>query len=92
MSQDFDEFPLYDALIKENSSLMSDEWVGAMSTFHQTLIGYLTQFGITLPNITTAQRNTIIMPANGQMIYNITVDAPQFYQVSSGSWRTYTFT
>jgi hypothetical protein len=92
MATDFDQFPIYDPLIKEGTTLMSDVWVDFFATFFQTLIGYITQYGINPPNLTTTQRNTIINPQNGQIIYNTTVDAPQFYQTSSGTWRTYTFT
>lgn len=92
MANDFDQFPLYDDLIKKGTSEMSDIWVNSMSTFYQNLIGYLTQNGIILPNLTTAQRDAISSPGNGQTIYNTTVDAPQFWQSSSSSWRTVTFT
>ena len=92
MAVDFDEFPTGDALVKTDTTFMSDVWITFMSTFFQTLIGYLSQYGIFLPNLTTAQRNTIINPQNGQMIYNTTLNAPQFFQTSSGTWRTYTFT
>lgn len=92
MANDFDQFPLYDNLVKRGSSSMSDVWVDSMATFYQNLIGYLSQFGIFLPLVTTAQRDTIDSPANGQTIYNTTVDAPQFWQSSTNSWRTITFT
>ena len=92
MAEDFDQFPVYDVLIKPENGKMSDEWIGSFSTLYQTLIGYLTQFGIFLPNLTSVQRNSIINPQNGQIIYNTTIDAPQFYQVSSSSWRTISFT
>jgi hypothetical protein len=90
-ARSFDEFPLKDPIAKKDGRL-SDLWVGSLSSFYQTLIYYITAFGITPPNLTTAQRNTITAPQNGQMIYNTTIDAPQFYQVSSKSWRTMTFT
>jgi hypothetical protein len=92
MANNFDEFPLFDDLIKPGTAKMSDIWVGIMSNFFQNLIGYLTQFGIMLPLLTSAQRDQIQSPSNGQMIYNTTVDAPQFYQTSSTSWRTISFT
>jgi hypothetical protein len=92
MANNFDEFPLFDDLLKPGTGKMSDIWVGIMSNFFQNLIGYLTQFGIMLPLLTTAQRDQIQSPSNGQTIYNTTVDAPQFYQTSSTSWRTISFT
>ncbi len=71
MANDFDEFPLYDPLIKKGSLNMSDIWVGAISTFYQNLIGYLTQNGMLIPVLTTAQRDALLSPQEGQLIYNI---------------------
>jgi hypothetical protein len=92
MSVDFDLFPLYDPIIKNKQDLLSDIWVGSLSTMMDTLISYIGQYGFKLPNLTTTQVNQIQLPVNGQLIYNTTVDAPQFYQSSSSSWRTITFT
>lgn len=92
MATDFDQFPLYDPLIREDSTRMSQVWVAAISTFHQTLIEYLSQYGIMLPEVSTDQRNSILTPLNGQIIYNTTVDAPQFFQASANTWRTVSFT
>lgn len=92
MAADFDLFPFYDPLLKSGANRMSDTWVGALSTFIQTLTGYLSQYGIFTPNLTTTERDTIKSPINGQFIYNTTIDKPQFFQASSNSWRTLTFT
>lgn len=91
MALDFDELPVYDPIVKDDEKL-TPIWVGSLTTLYQTLISYLTQGGILLPNLTTKQRDEIINPQNGQTIYNVTVDAPQFYQSSLGIWRTITFT
>lgn len=90
MANDFDQFPTYDPLIKTGTNKMSDVWVDFMSTFYMNLIGYLTQNGILLPQLTTAQRNALQSPQNGQMIYNTTVNAPQIFQ--AGAWKTFTTT
>jgi hypothetical protein len=87
-----DQFPYYDPLLKGKEDKMGDVWIAALSYFIDTLNSYITPFGFIIPNLTTAQRDTIQSPLNGQLIYNITVDAPQFYQSSSNSWRTITFT
>ena len=87
MATDFDEFPLYDELIK-NKIFLSDVWRDFMSTFYQSLIGYLSQNGIFIPVLTTAQRNTLQSPVNGQMIYNST--ANEFQGFKAGSWVTFT--
>ena len=89
MANDFDQFPLYDHLIKDKDR-MSDIWVGSMSTFFQNLIGYLSQYGVFIPQITTAQRNLLTTPQNGQMIYNTTTGTFQGYQ--AGTWMTFTLT
>lgn len=89
---DFDTPPLYDPLLNAKSPMvMADVWIGYWSSFYQTLVSYLTQNGIFLPQLTTIERNTLQNLVNGQMIYNITVDAPQFWQESSSTWRTYLF-
>ena len=93
MSADFDQFPLYDPIIKAGSNQFSDVWVSALATFLQTLISYLGSYGIVMPSITTAQRNSIQSPQNGQMIYNtdlVPTPAPQIYQ--NGAWKTFTTT
>jgi hypothetical protein len=86
MAIDFDQFPVYDPLVKRDSFLMSEEWVAFMSTFYMNLISYLTQGGILLPQLTTTQRNQLLSPQNGQMIYNTTADEPQIYK--GGAWKT----
>jgi hypothetical protein len=91
-TQSIDQFPYYDPLIKGKTDKMSEDWIAALSAFIETLNGYITPFGFVLPNLSQAQIDTIQSPANGQLIYNITADAPQFFQISSNSWRTISFT
>ncbi len=90
MASDFDQFPLYDPLIKSDTDKMSDTWVSFMSTFYMNLISYLTQGGILLPVLTTSQRDSLKGLQNGQMIYNSTTNAPQIFQ--AGAWKTFTTT
>jgi hypothetical protein len=90
MSNDFDEFPINDPLIKNGSNKMSEVWITVMTTFYMNLIDYLSQFGIFVPRITTKQRNSIQSPTEGQMIYNTTLSAPQIFQ--TGVWKTFTTT
>lgn len=87
MSNNFDEFPLYDPLIKKGSMNMNDIWISAMSTFYQNLISYLSSSGIFLPMLTATQISALQNPQSGQMIYNITTNAPQIYQ--NGVWKTF---
>lgn len=87
-----DQFPYYDPLLKGKSDKMSEVWIAELSAFIDTLNGYITPFGFVLPNLNQTQRDSIQSPANGQLIYNTTADAPQFWQASSTSWRTISFT
>ena len=90
MANDFDQFPLDDQLVKSGTTKMSDIWRDFISTFYMNLIGYLTQNGMLVPQLTTTQRNAIQSPQNGQMIYNTATQAPQIYQ--NGAWKTFTTT
>lgn len=45
-----------------------------------------TNKGVLMPRLTTAQRNTIANPAEGLMIYNTTIDAPQVYSAQLALW------
>lgn len=88
MANDFDQFPLDDPLVKEDGRYMSAVWRSFIATFFENLIGYLTQNGIIVPNLTTTQRNAISSPQEGQMIYNTSLNAPQIFQ--NGAWKTFT--
>jgi hypothetical protein len=87
MANDFDQFPVYDDLVKVNTRKMSDIWVDFISTFYMNLIGYLSQNGIFLPPLTTAQRDAIQSPQNGQMIYNTTIGSAQYFK--AGTWTSF---
>lgn len=47
--------------------------------------------GFLLPRMTTTQRNAIVSPATGLVIYNITTDKINFYD-NSATWRVVTST
>lgn len=87
MANDFDQFPVYDPLIKRGTDKMSDVWRDFIATFYMNLIGYLTQNGVLLPQLTTDQRNAIQSPQNGQMIYNTTIGSAQYFK--AGSWTSF---
>jgi hypothetical protein len=87
MANDFDEFPFYDDLVQKGSLNMSNVWIGALSYFYQNLIAYLTQGGILLPQVTTSQRDALLSPQNGQMIYNTTIDSAQY--LKAGVWTSF---
>jgi hypothetical protein len=84
MAVDFDEFPLDDKVLNLEG-LLSGVWRGSMSTFFQTLIGYLSQNGIFVPKLTNDQLNQIQTPELGQLIYNTTIDKLQAYE--NGAWQ-----
>lgn len=99
MAVDFDQFPVDDPIVEKGTESLSNRWRDFMATFFQSLIGYLTQNGIFLPVLTTAQRNSIATPVEGQMIYHIdaTVGPPRTAQIEVwqvklgvGAWRTFT--
>lgn len=87
MANDIDQPPLYDPLTKLRPDKMSDIWVDWFATFYQTLISYLTQGGLFLPQLTTAQRDALQSPINGQMIYNTTVGSAQYFK--AGTWTSF---
>ena len=87
MATDFDQFPLYDPLVKKGTDKLSDVWVGSISTFYMNLIGYLTQGGILMPQVTTVQRDALQNVQNGQMIYNTTLGTAQYFK--AGVWTSF---
>lgn len=102
MSQDLDELPLYDLIIDpEKPNYLTGQWRDSLATLWQTLKGYLTQYGILVPPVTTANRNKIRQsfqgvanvasaPIAGQMIYNSDRKTIQVYL--NGGWQEVTTT
>lgn len=84
MARDFDDMPMYDPVVRPGSLKLSDIWSGYFSSFIETLITYLSQHGIFVPRLTTAERNLILDPQEGQMIFNTTTVTGQIYQ--GGAW------
>lgn len=84
MARDFDNFPTYDPVIKDQVYL-SNVWSDFMATFVETLQGYLTQFGIQVPRLTTEQRDSLQHVVNGQLIYNTTLN--KFQGFENNSWQ-----
>lgn len=87
MATDFDQFPLYDPIVKKENDKLSDIWVGSISTFYMNLIGYLTAGGILMPQVTTTQRDALQNVQNGQMIYNTTIGSAQYFK--AGVWTSF---
>lgn len=87
MANEFDEFPLYDPIIKPGTNKLSDVWVGSLSNFYQNLVAYLSQYGMLMPNLTTEQRDQIQSPRNGQLIYNTTLNSAQYFK--NGTWTSF---
>lgn len=75
MARDFDNFPTYDPVIKEQVYL-SNIWSDFMATFVESLREYVSARGIFIPRITLAQRNLIQTPVEGQMIYVSDANTP----------------
>jgi hypothetical protein len=85
MANSIDQLNYYDPLVKMDSLKMSEQWIAQLSSFIDTLNGYLTPFGSLAPQLTTAQRDSIQSPINGQIIYNTTLDKFQGFQ--AGTWQ-----
>lgn len=86
MAVDIDLPPVYDPLTKMKTDYLSDIWVSYVSTLIDTLGEYLSQFGIFMPQVTTAQRDSIQNPQNGQMIYNTSIGSAQYFK--AGTWTS----
>jgi hypothetical protein len=99
MANSIDQFNYYDPLVKKDSQKMSEEWISQMSSFIDVLVDYLQPYGMMIPQVTTAQMNSIQSPVEGQMIYNIdaTPGPPRTAQIliwqvkaGTGAWRVVT--
>jgi flagellar biosynthesis/type III secretory pathway chaperone len=75
MSRDFDNFPTYDPLVKDQVYL-SNIWSDFMATFIESLREYLSANGAFIPRLTLEQRNEILDPQEGQMIYVSDANTP----------------
>lgn len=88
MANQIDQFPYYDPLVRNDLSFkMTDVWIGQMSAFIETLNGYLSSFGMFMPQLTTEERDSIQSPVNGQLIYNTTLDSAQYFK--AGTWMSF---
>ncbi len=86
MASNFDAPLIYDP-VTQKGDLLADEWSSWFSTFYDTLNSYLTEGGIFLPQLTTAQRDALINVQNGQTIYNTTLNSAQYFK--NGTWASY---
>jgi hypothetical protein len=84
MAQDLDQFPLYDPITKRNTDELSQIWSTALASFYLNLIGYLTQYGILLPQVTNAQIKQVQAPQDGQILFNTSTGDAQYY--NNGGW------
>ena len=87
MANNLDQLPVYDPITKMGSGFLTEVWVGALSFLIQNLTDYLTQGGILLPLLTTAERDDLQDVRNGQMIYNTTLDTAQYFK--AGAWVSF---
>lgn len=97
MARDFDFFPTYDPLVKDQVYL-SNVWGDFMATFVESLREYLSAHGAFIPKLTKDQKDSIQNPIEGQMIYVSDANSPdlprtaelQIWQVVSGNgqWTT----
>jgi hypothetical protein len=97
MARDFDNFPTYDPVVRDQVYL-SSIWADFMATFVDSLRGYLSGNGMFVPSISLEQRNAIQTPVEGQMVYVSDANTPatprtaelQIWQVVAGvgQWTT----
>lgn len=87
MANDIDQLNYYDPLIQNQRDKMSEVWIANMSAFIQTLQGYLSQFGMFMPQVTTDQRDSIQSPVNGQLIYNTDTNTAEYFK--AGTWTPF---
>lgn len=60
-TRNFDDFPIYDPVTTNNGSL-SAIWQAFFATFNQTLISYLTAYGVLLPQLTAQDKTDLAAP------------------------------
>lgn len=89
MAQSLDEPPVNNP-ISDKDGMISDTWRQWITNYHQSLTGYLSQYGIMLPPLTTTQRNSMINIPEFVVIGNKTTGEPQIYL--GGSWKDITHT
>lgn len=99
MTNQIDQLPYYDPLLKNSNQKMSEVWIAQVTSLIDTLNGYLSEFGMFIPKLTTAQRDSIQSPVEGQLIYNTdAIPGPpvtaqlQVWQLKAGvaAWRVIT--
>lgn len=76
--------PVNDAIVDEKGNL-TPIWRDWFSTNVDTLITYITQFGIQFPPISSTERDALISPTAGLVMQNETTGEPQVY--NNGSWK-----
>lgn len=89
MAISFDTPPVYDPIVDKDGKL-TPSWQGWFATFYNTMISYLGESGLQLPTLSTAERDKILNPQNGLMIFNQTISEPQIF--IGGTWRNITHT
>lgn len=93
MARDFDNFPIYDPIIKNGTYSLSNVWIDFFSTFMQSLQGYLSQNGIFLPQLTQNEINALPIPTvgkplgnfintSGQMVFDTTNNVPRVFVIA----------
>ncbi len=95
MAREFYFFSTYDPVVKDEVYL-SNVWSDFMATFIESLREYLSAYGNFIPVLTLEQRDSIVEPQEGQMIYvsNVVVSPRtaelQIWQVIAdvGQWTT----
>lgn len=69
---------------------LNPEWEKWFKDLHETSKEYNTPYGIVAPRLTTTQRNAIVTPTNGLLIFNTTTGKPEMYFASA--WHSLNYT
>lgn len=84
MALDIDQLPINDRVIQFTTGRLTHNWSNLMTSIVQTISETISQNGIFVPKLTTAQRDALKNVPDGQVIYNTTLN--KFQGREAGAW------
>ena len=82
--------PPVSSRVVDKNGYLTPVWLQWHNTQKPVLEATVSQYRLSLPNVTTEERDKIPNTQNGDKIYNKTLDKEQVYE--AGSWKTVTTT
>lgn len=93
-SRSFDDFPVYDPIVK--GPYLTPLWQSFVATFYETLISYLTPYGVFLPQLSTTDKSEFRAPylarvglplgdlpnVSGLTAWDITAEVPIVFKIT----------